>query len=77
MNRLLPYILISFLAVLTSCRERNPELFQDITGVYFNNRTGSMAVSDSLDVTFVYEAGDVIEVPVRVQLLGRAVDRDR
>ena len=36
-----------------------------------------MAVSDSLDVTFVYEAGDVIEVPVRVQLLGRAADRDR
>lgn len=36
-----------------------------------------MAVSDSLDVTFVYEAGDVIEVPVRVQLLGRALDRDR
>lgn len=77
MNRQVLYILIIFLAVLTSCRERNPELFQDITGVYFNNRTGAMAVSDSIDITFVYEADDIIEVPVRVQLLGRTADRDR
>ena len=77
MNRQVLYILIIFLAVLTSCRERNPELFQDITGVYFNNRTGAMAVSDSIDITFVYEADDIIEAPVRVQLLGRTADRDR
>ena len=36
-----------------------------------------MAVSDSIDITFVYEADDIIEVPVRVQLLGRTADRDR
>lgn len=76
MNRHL-YILIFCLLLLTSCWERNPELFQDITGVYFNNRTGAMTVTDSLDVTFVYEAGDVIEVPVRVQLIGRSADKDR
>ena len=36
-----------------------------------------MAVTDSNDVTFVYEAEDVIEVPVKVQLLGRTAEVDR
>lgn len=36
-----------------------------------------MAITDSVDITFVYEAADVIEVPVKVQLLGRATDADR
>ena len=45
--------------------------------MYFNNTTGSMIVSDSLDVTFVYTAGDEMEIPVKVQLLGRAVQEDR
>ena len=36
-----------------------------------------MAITDSVDITFVYEATDVIEVPVKVQLLGRATDADR
>lgn len=31
----------------------------------------------SLDVTFVYEASDMIEVPVKVQLVGRPADKDR
>lgn len=69
--------ILSLLLLVTSCRERNPELFMDITGVYFNNMTGSMTVNDSLDVTFVYEADDVIDVPVRVQLTGRTADYDR
>ena len=36
-----------------------------------------MSVTDSLDLTFVYEAGDEMEVPVKVQLLGRSADQDR
>lgn len=68
--------MLSFLA-LAACQERNPEFFQDITGVYFNNTSATMSVTDSLDLTFVYEAGDQMEVPVKVQLLGRSVDQDR
>ena len=36
-----------------------------------------MSVTDSLDLTFVYEAGDELEVPVKVQLLGRSAEQDR
>lgn len=74
----LKYIMIAaaFLG-LAACEERTPEHFADVTGVYFNNTTGLMSVTDSLDLTFVYEASDVMEVPVKVQLLGRAVDYDR
>lgn len=36
-----------------------------------------MMNTDSLDVTFVYEASDMIEVPVKVQLVGRPADKDR
>lgn len=65
------------LLVLAACQERTPEFFQDITGVYFNNTSATMSVTDSLDLTFVYEAGDEMEVPVKVQLLGRRADQDR
>lgn len=65
------------LFVLASCQERNPDLFMDISGVYFNNTSGGLTVIDSVDVTFVYEAEDVVEVPVRVQLLGRTAGEDR
>jgi hypothetical protein len=74
-RRYLTYML-SLLA-LAACQERNPEFFQDITGVYFNNMSATMSVTDSLDLTFVYEAGDDMEVPVKVQLLGRSADHDR
>ena len=69
--------LISTLLILVSCEERNPDLFMDISGVYFNNTSGLMAVTDSIDITFVYEAADEIEVPVKVQLLGRPSEVDR
>ena len=68
--------MLSLLA-LVACQERTPEFFQDITGVYFNNTSATMSVTDSLDLTFVYEAGDEMEVPVKVQLLGRSVEQDR
>lgn len=70
-------IFVSLLLGAVSCIERNPGHFQDICGVYFNNTSGSMVVSDSLDVTFVYTAGDAMEIPVKVQLLGRSADEDR
>lgn len=63
--------------LLVSCEERNPDAFQDISGVYFSNVSGSTAVTDSLDLTFVYETGDAMEVPVKVQLLGRTWTEDR
>ena len=74
-RRYITYMLL-FLA-LTACQERNPELFKDINGIYFNNTSSTMSVTDSLDLTFVYEAGDEMEVPVKVQLLGRSAEYDR
>ena len=71
------YMFSVLMAVLCSCEERKPELFQDITGVYFNNSSGTRMLTDSLDLTFVYESGDVMEVPVKVQLLGRLSESDR
>ena len=65
------------LLALVSCEERTPGHFEDISGVYFNNTTGTMLVTDSLDVTFVYTSGNDLEVPVKVQLLGRTADQDR
>lgn len=76
MNRNL-YLILLALGVLLSCEERTPDLFGDVTGVYFHNTTGTMSVTDSLDLTFVYEASDAMEVPVRIQLLGRPSDEDR
>lgn len=65
------------LLVFAGCEERNPPLFDDISGVYFKNVSATMMHVDSLDLTFVYEASDMMEVPVRVQLLGRPADKDR
>ena len=71
------YITYMLFLALTACQERNPELFKDINGIYFNNTSSTMSVTDSLDLTFVYEAGDEMEVPVKVQLLGRSAEQDR
>lgn len=70
-------IILFALLLLTSCEERTPDFFQDICGVYFSSKSAGMSVTDSLDLTFVYEASDVLEVPVRIQLLGRAAGHDR
>ena len=64
-------------ALLCACEERHPALFDDISGVYFNNLSSTMMVTDSLDLTFVYESGDTVDVPVRVQLMGRPSDQPR
>ena len=75
MNRI--YILLLTLFFIISCEERHPDLFKEMTGIYFNNTSYGMTVTDSLDLTFVYEASDELEVPVKIQLMGRAADFDR
>lgn len=77
MNRnIIIYFTILFLTLI-SCQERHPALFEEINGVYFYNVSGTMTVSDSTDVTFVYESGDETIVPVRIQLIGRPSEYDR
>ncbi len=63
--------------LMTACSEQTPDNFQDISGVYLNNRTNTNVLQDSTDVTFVYQKGDEMQVPVRVQLVGRPADEDR
>jgi len=70
-------MLVPVLLGAASCQERHPALFDDINGVYFNNLSGTMSVTDSVDLTFVYEKSDEMQVPVRVQLVGRPSDEDR
>ena len=79
MKNLLIYLLsaAALTAALTACDERHPENFRDISSVYFNNRIQGNVLCDSTDVTFVYESGDEMTVPVRVQLLGRTAEYDR
>ena len=67
------YLLLALLLCI-GCEERHPALFEDISGIYFNNRSGNMMVVDSLDVTFVYEKEDFMDIPVKIQLLGRPQD---
>ena len=62
---------------LCSCSEQTPDVFENINGVYFNNRTNTNILQDSTDVTFVYQKGDEMEVPVKVQLVGRPSDQPR
>lgn len=77
MKRLKINILLAAFVFLCSCEERHPALFEDISGVYFNNLSPTMMLTDSLDLTFVYEAGDSVAVPVKVQLIGRSVGYPR
>ena len=70
-------ILFAVLVFLCSCEERHPALFEDISGVYFNNLSSTMMVTDSLVLTFVYESEDRVEVPVKVQLMGRVAEEPR
>lgn len=70
-------VFLSLLIGLSACDEREPDTFQNISGIYFNNRSSASALKDSIDVTFVYESGDDMEIPVKIQLLGRPVDESR
>ncbi len=62
---------------LAACSEQTPGEFENIEGVYFNNRSNTSVLQDSTDVTFVYQKGDEMQVSATVQLLGRPADKDR
>ncbi len=72
-------LLIGLMTVvgLGACGERNPDVFDDINGVYFNNRTNTNILQDSTDVTFVYQKGDEMHVDVQIQLVGRPSEQAR
>lgn len=72
-------LLLGALAVvaLGSCSEQTPEVFEDINGVYFNNRTNTNVLQDATNVTFVYQKGDELQVPVKIQLVGRPSEQAR
>ena len=59
------YALLGLLLFI-GCEERHPAAFEDMSGVYFNNRSATMRLVDSLDLTFVYEKEDFMDVPVRI-----------
>ena len=42
---------LSLLIGLSACDEREPGTFQNISGIYFNNRSSASALQDSIDVT--------------------------
>ena len=77
MKRFIYIIPLFILLSMWSCQERHPISFDDINGVYFYNLSGTMSLSDSVNVTFVYETTDEMTLPVRIQLLGRPADYDR
>ncbi len=65
---------------LTACEEQEPAAFENIEGIYFNNRaniSSASALLGSTNLTFVYENSDEMEVPVRIQLLGRPASQAR
>ena len=66
-----------FFIGLVACEEQTPDAFDEISGIYFNNRSRASALQDSTDVTFVYENSNEMEIPVKIQLLGRPVEQAR
>lgn len=71
------YLGLLFLAGCIACNEEEPEAFQNIDGIYFDNRGSSNTVTDSVYVTFVYTNEDMLEIPVQVQALGRPAPTSR
>lgn len=62
---------------LAACSEATPDAFENTNGVYLNNRSNTNILQDTTDVTFVYEKGNEMQVPVKIQLLGRPADHAR
>lgn len=60
-----------------ACNEATPDAFQEINGIYFNNRgTGNMVINSTY-TTFVYVNENVLDIPVRIQTLGRPSTENR
>lgn len=77
-HKIKAFMLLVLVAVaFSSCSEQTPDEFQNISGVYFNNRSNTNILQDSTELTFVYQKGDEMEVPVEIQLLGRPSDQAR
>lgn len=79
MNNKIKTMLIGAMAIVgvCSCSEQTPEVFDNIDGIYLNNRSNTNILQDSTNVTFVYQKGDEMLVPVKIQLLGRPSDKAR
>ncbi|MFR3328838.1 MAG: DUF4843 domain-containing protein [Odoribacter splanchnicus] len=58
---------------LAGCNEEEPATFDQINGIYFNNRLLNNTIVDSTNVTFVYTSADTMTIAVKVQALGRPV----
>lgn len=74
------YTTLLFAGCLSACDERVPVAFEEMEGVYFNNRaniSSNSALLDSTNLTFVYESSDEMKVPVKIQLLGRPTAQAR
>ncbi len=74
------YTTLLLAGCLSACDERVPAAFEEIEGVYFNNRaniSSNSALLDSTNLTFVYESSDEMKVPVKIQLLGRPAEQAR
>lgn len=72
-------LLIGAMAALSlgSCSEQEPDVFQNINGVYLNNRSNTNILLANTNVTFVYQKGDEMQVPIKIQLVGRPTDHPR
>lgn len=68
-HTILTLLLLPLLAA--GCEESQPRHFEQIEGIYFNNQQNNGMVADTASYTFIYEDADRMEVPVRIQLLGR------
>ena len=74
-HTILTLILLTLLA--TGCQESLPKHFDRIEGIYFNNQQNNGMVVDTASYTFIYEDRDEMEVPVRIQQLGRKSSTSR
>lgn len=74
------FLWLLLLLVLSACEEKEVETYSGKEGIYFNQRIriGNI-LTDSTNFTFVYvdEAEKEAIVSIPVQLVGRAVDKDR
>lgn len=71
---LLPLVVI---LALTACSESEIAPYGGEDGIYFNNRLSSGQLSDSTEQTFIYIEDETIDVPVIIQVMGRAAAYDR
>ncbi|WP_292265193.1 DUF4843 domain-containing protein [Butyricimonas sp.] len=62
---------------LAGCNEEEPAAFDEVKGIYFNNRLINNTIVDSTNVTFVYTSANTMNVTVKVQALGRPVSYAR